>query len=471
MIKIKEYLNQLSYLWEIRSTFKALFAFIVFLNIFFSSIVPVLYFILNNLEQINTPENFKNFIFISIAVWGILHVIVVLIWLFWRKVFAFPVGKIGILFAPHADSECNDLIIKLFERFTLDLSKKGMDDIITYRLLPQTQIVKNNDEARELLHKTNARLIIHGFVQKGKIKNEEFEGFKSITFLLKHRNLEQNEIKPVTSVLANALAYRAFIASESNSFIEKQVVIENLSEVASFFISMGLTLEGKLAESHKILLSLKKTIDVKLQNPKHSPQLKLFKNSIIRNLTVTLNASYFSIYRNHLIDNITSRSHDKYAKECMSYLSELVLINRQSSDYLLKKAIIHFHFGEITEAFACVKKAKKLAPRSGPGVHFSLAFLHMWTGDYIASLKEYKRASRYALESIFIMDVLLFLQSISNNNLSRFEIIYALGFVNEKYFDKTKAISDYTKFIRLSDGIEKLIILRDFAINRLKTLK
>ena len=105
-------------------------------------------------------------------------------------------------------------------------------------------------------------------------------------------------------------------------------------------------------------------------------------------------------------------------------------------------------------------------------LHFSLAFLHLWNEQYKSSLKEYRRAEICAFEGIdFIMDILLFLQSVLNNNPSRIEIIYALAFVNEKYFDRSKAIEDYDKFIEVSEGINKLDTLRASAISRLKLLQ
>ncbi len=472
MLDLRGYLDQLSYFWKVRSTLKGLIGLFAVVNLFLFTVMPLVYFILDKIEFIKTPDEFKNFVLLSLLGWGVLNLLSILLWVSWRRVYNFPIGKIGIIFAPHSDPECNDIIYKLYDQFKLDLSKKGLSDILTYKLMPKSNIIKNHEEATILLHKTEARLIIHGYIQKGKIKSEEIEGFKTISFTLRHRNLAKIEIKPVLSALANAIAYRAFVSREKNSFIEKQLVIDNLSEVALFFISMGLTLEGKLEESLKILSNLKKIIDEKLRNPKHSTQLNYFRSSVIKNLTVTLNALLINVYRSKLIDNITERTHDIYAKECMKYLNHLVEINKRTSDFYLQKAIIHFHFGEIRESFQCVKKAKKLAPLNSPGVHFSLAFLNLWDKQYLTSLKEYRRAERCAIEGIdFIMDILLFLQSVLNNNSNRIEIIYALAFINEKYFDKSKAIDDYKKFIEVSEGNNKLNPLRAYAISRLKLIQ
>lgn len=472
MQNLKSILDQIEFFWQRRSTFKALIVFVFITNAFYSASISGLYFILNKFNSFNEVTNFRNFVFIIITAWGFLNIIVVLVWMYWRRVPKIPRTKVGIIFAPHSDPDCTNLIYKLYDQFKLDLKKRNFDSILTHRLLPQNKIVKRHDQAKQLLDSTEARLIVHGYVNQGKINDENVEGFKTISFTLRHRTLWEIEKKPVLGALAGALAYRTFTAREKNSFFEKNIVIENISEVACFFISIGLTLEGKLEESLKILYQLLEDIKPKIKNPILKPRIQQFYNSIISNLTVNLHASYKHVYLNYLIENITLTTHNKYADECMLFLNKLVEINRKTSDYYLQKSIILFHFGKIDDALECVKKAKRFAPENSPGPHFSFAFLYLWKGEFKKSLREYKRAERCMGFNIeFILDIILFLQNLYKNKPEKIQILYALSFVNEKFYDSVRALEDYKKFLELSEDKSEFNELRIFARKRIDYLE
>lgn len=276
MDNVKSILDQLYDFWKRRSTFKALIFFILLTNFSLFSIFSFSYFTFDKVKLLETPEEFKNFVFVLAGIYGIINLSIILLWIYWRNVHHIPISGIGIIFAPHSDPECNDLVYRLYDQFKLDLEKRKPTDQITYKILPENRIVRNHDDAINLLTATGARLVIHGFVQKGKIKNEQVEGFKTISFTLRHRTLRQAERKPVMHALASALAYRKFTAYEKNSFFEKDVVIENISEVSCFFISMGLALDGKLESSRKILENVLINMEPKMKNPHRNPQLLIF---------------------------------------------------------------------------------------------------------------------------------------------------------------------------------------------------
>lgn len=147
-------------------------------------------------------------------------------------------------------------------------------------------------------------------------------------------------------------------------------------------------------------------------------------------------------------------------------------LNKRTSDYYLQKAIILFHFNKIKSSFDAVRKAQKLAPTNSPGPHFSFAFLYLWNEDYTRALREYRKAERCTISGIdFILDIILFLQNLYKNCPEKKQLLYALAFINEKYFDRVQAIKDYHTFISETNSIPRMAVLRSHAIRRLSFLK
>ena len=280
------------------------------------------------------------------------------------------------------------------------------------------------------------------------------------------------EKEPVLRDLARALAFRTFTAKEKNSFFEKNIVTENISEVACFFMAMGMTLDGKVEDSRNILEYLISNVKDKMKRQINRPQLKIFYDAIIACLTTNLYSNFVFIYEKHLIYHITVRSYDEYANQCLDLLNRLVEINRRTSDFYLLQAIINFHFNKIKAALDSVDLAKKYSPKNNPAPHFSSAFLHLWKGEYKRALREYKRAEQCTSQSYeTIISVITFLQSLLNNQPEKIEIRFALAFMNERFYDTSQAIQDYKTFIEEAQQRQHLYLLRDYAQRRLGILE
>lgn len=463
-------LEQISYFWKKRGTFKGLVGFLLLINFFFLTIVGWLYSPIKDLVLAEGAGNLPRFICLILIFYCIVNFGVLLMWTYWRSLPQIPIGKIGLIFAPHSDPECTDLIYRIFDRFKIDMEKRKLSKEITYKLLSEKQIVSDSADARKLLRNTGARLVIHGFIQQGKIKGDIVRGFKTISFTVKHRELKPYEIKPVMIDLVGAFAYRSFVINEKNSFIEKDTVIKNISEVSLFFIAMGLALDGKTMRSQKILENLLENMEDKIHTNPRNAQLRIFKNSIESCLSIVLLSQFTYEYEHNLIENITNRSFDKYADECLHLLNRLIAIEKAQFAYYLNLAIIHFHYDRMKAAREAIKKAKKLSlDKASP--YFSSAFLHIWRGEYRKGLKEYIRAEKYSYDVKIVIRVLLFLQGLVKSFPDKIELYFCLGIVNDKFFDLMQALEDYGKFLNKAQDDPKFTLLYDYSRKRIEILK
>jgi tetratricopeptide (TPR) repeat protein len=271
--------------------------------------------------------------------------------------------------------------------------------------------------------------------------------------------------------LSAALAYRTFVIREKESFIDRDIVNKNITEVSLFFIAMGLTLDGKVWKSREILEGLLSDVRDKVKANPQNMQLKSFYGSIMSCLSITLLSIFRHIYENHLIENITDRSCDNYAENCLEVLNRLVSLDRKPLyDYYVNIAIIYFHFGKIRASREAIEKAKKIAPNNAVP-HFSSAFLYLWKDDIKKALKEYSRAKKQLPDVGVALRVLLFLQGLLRVQPEKIQLLFSLAFVNDYFFDKVQAKRDYELFIEKAKGNPVYVPLCDYSSKRILELQ
>jgi hypothetical protein len=189
MINVKRFLEQIQYLWERRSTFKGLIGFLLVAYGLLAILDSVSLFILKNAQLLDNIGYFLKFAFISAGIYGFVTLCIIALWAYWRSIPKIRAGKIGIIFAPHSDLDCTELIQRLFGKFKLNCEKLKLTTDLSFKLLPDNFIVKDSEDAHKLIQQTGARLVIHGQIQRGKLHDESMEGFKPISFTIRHRSL------------------------------------------------------------------------------------------------------------------------------------------------------------------------------------------------------------------------------------------------------------------------------------------
>jgi len=249
-----------SYFWRRRGSLRSLVAFLIFLNIVLAVLVWPVYVVLLNAKVITELDALVQFILAVLSAFALCNLLLMGIWFVWRLLPSVPPFRIGVFFAPYAEPECEDIIHSLYKEFQGNLAARNLSKLVTQSLIPYNYEIKSHEEAHRFLMDTGGRLLIYGQVQRGKIKGEAIEGFKNISFTVRHRGLNREEILPVAKTLAGALALRSFAFSDANSFLEKTLVIQNITEVACFFLAVALTLDGKVSDAIPILEELLATV-------------------------------------------------------------------------------------------------------------------------------------------------------------------------------------------------------------------
>ena len=224
--------------------------FLVLCLILFSCVLFCIFKLISPLLYEAIPSISKPTIITSSAIiWLIGVVIIPIIWLIARKTPKFKKNEIGILFAPHkANGECCSDIIDLFERVKIDLpSRVGMTNVICKKL-PFNHLIKSNKDAHTFLTKTKAQIIIHGNFETGKLNNKPVKGFLDISFTVLDLNLRALKDTEISFILGN-IGPRQFTTSEENSFTDQNVVVNNISDISLYLISISFILSRNLSKA------------------------------------------------------------------------------------------------------------------------------------------------------------------------------------------------------------------------------
>jgi hypothetical protein len=460
-------------LWKRRGSFRSLCAFCFLLTIVITTLLSPVFVLLSKADLLSSPENLFTFAVLAISFWGLANVLLILAWLFWRRIPYISPGQIGVFFAPFAEPECEALIHNLYEQFQRDLMSRGLSTLITHSLVPRNHAFVNHNDAHKLLVQTGARLAIYGSVHRGKIRDKMVEGFRTISFAVRHRSLQSSERLPVARTFAGALALRPFTFTDSDSFIEKNIVIENMSDVACFFIAMALTLDENVDQAIPMLEQLLAAVNAKKKVKPRNPQLDLFSGSITDCLVYAFHEKLDEVYEKYLVDHITDRRFDRYAVMYESIITRIVEITRDAAKWMLSRAILEFHRGNIPEAKRQIAEAKNFFKNTNPGPYLSAAFLGLWEEAYTTAFREYIRASRCNDPDLkMIVGIIRFLSGIIEAYPEKQQIKFGLAFVNDWFFDKVAAKREYSAFLQETQRVEVkgFQLLREHARRRLLEL-
>ena len=444
----KNIADQLNYFWKRRGSVRTLIVLLLIFNfVIVIGSASVLYAIFDKLKLVSNPESLYRALFWSGLTWSFCNLILVGTWVYCRIPPRSSNQRTLVLFAPESEPECEETIFSLYRQFENDLKNRNLAGLVSWSLLPSSRTVRNHVEADRLLCDTGGRLVIYGTVERGNIKGKPVEGFKTISFTVRGRQLQESEILPVVQTLGGAMALRSFVFQDSNSFIEKTLVVKNLSEVACFFIAVALTLDGEVERSLEILETLLVDVELKRKRDHRQPQLELFYRSIVDCLRNALMQKFHKIYELQVRDNITMRAVDEYCRECDRILERFRKLPTDPREVSLLKAIICFHFGDVDEAKKGVSNAKAFE-KNDLAPYLSSAFLRLWDGTYRSALQEYMRAKRCShFDQRVVLSVLAFFDSILKIRPEKKQLRFGLAFVNDWFFDSRTAIIEYNRFL------------------------
>jgi hypothetical protein len=399
-------------------------------------------------------------------VWAAVNVAAFFGWAWWREPKRFTSDEIGILFAPYVGVDCEQTVRETLVEFRRDLDRRGFTQVLTSEIGPGVVTLRNAQDAHQLLVSTGARLVIYGSVEQGQQNNRRRLGFTRISFSFRHTPLDPQQYRAVAQDSAPWLIGRQFSYFADNSFVEKQILVRNVSEVARYFVALALAISGRLDDALPILRDLRTDI------APNRPGGDELRSTVKKLLEMTLVAKHVDVYHRQVVEAITTEEADEAIGECEKLVREAQRLSPQPDLYGLNLAIFAFHKGDTKAAMKLAKQARRAARPRDPAPVLSIAFLALWDGHFTEALKRYQLSVRCDdWDAQNLLGVVRFMATVFEHHPQKVQVKFAQGFVLDNLVeDHEAARSDYETFLALSDGRAEMKPLRDYAAERLAKL-
>jgi tetratricopeptide (TPR) repeat protein len=387
-----------------------------------------------------------------------------LIWQTWRHIPHFLNDEIGILFAPFSDSDCADLVLSMHSQLERELKQGQPIKNIRCHLIPYKIELNDHEKVTKILSNSGARVIVYGVLQKASVQGRQVEGFHKITFGMRHRALAEAEVEAVHDSISQAIHDLMFTFESDNSFIERSIVISNISEMSRYFIGLALALDGDIERSIPILRELLGEIDKK-------SKASSFRQPVADALVHALEQKSAAIYES-MVDNITQPEANAQALAVQETITEIQQYSADKKKYDLTLAVIAFHFGDTRQAKRLLFSLRKMfKKRRDASVLLSLGFIYLWEGNYSMALGKYRHilTNGDVLGIGSFLNVIRFIDGLIQHHPEKPELLFASAFLNEQFFDAKTATREYEIFIASTVSAE-MIDLHRYAEARIKNL-
>lgn len=321
------------------------------------------------------PQGF--FSYCTIAFYASLLASVIFLWSFKRRVPRFKEERIGILFSSTNPDELTKEVQQLRARIIEELKKRDLFNLVDLKDLPPNQSIKHAHDALAAINVAEGALLIWGNFHTGLIGKQRHTGFQALNFTYRHPSNASDQYHHQIGAI---LSQRKWTYVESNDFIEKSVVANNIAEVALFIVGLTLLAWGKFDKADAVLGPLDVTLEPVRQH-KHNSSLTKFcalvrKNRLL-STTFLLSTELDALLWRRGIYKVTSQELDRWKAK----LAEAIALDNQNCRLYHLQATLAFLCGNVEEALRLTKKAKKWAERADSIPDFSLGFLHFYEGE------------------------------------------------------------------------------------------
>ncbi len=364
-------------------------------------------------------------------------------------------AKSNIFLAPTCQSDCLEFVARLFRELNHEVRRRALAGKVRVHLLPTNHAVCNAEEAGVLLERLGGGVVVFGQYKKGNDVAKPMHGFNRIAFTLRAKRLLNIELSEAGR--RALMEGRKFRVDESNSFRAEEEVAGHLTEVAVFLVGSSLLMSGEAEKSAELFEDLRKV---------PVSRSKAFTDTLRESVAISLLFAACSIYNRKLAGHVSDHSFDAAALECRRLLDRCLRADeRKRRAWQALNAIISFHFGNVD---ASLEAWKQLAPVDPLGACLSLGFLYLWKKSEKDALAQYSSAPSYPYAEDTVKSVLTFLGGLIESAPDRTELLWALGFVNDHFFDQEMAIKDYKNF--LAGRKSEFPLLAKYAQERLTGL-
>ena len=330
------------------------------------------------------PQSF--FSYCTIGLYASLSVSVCFLWFFKRRVPRFKEERIGILFSSTNLDELTKEVQQLRARIIEELKNRDLFNLIDLKDLPPNQRIEHAHDALAAINVAKGALLIWGNFQTGQMRQQRHAGFQALNFTYRHPS---NVSHQYHQQIRESLRQRKWTYVESNDFVEKSVVANNIAQVALFIIGLTLLAWGKLDKADAVLGPLDVTLDPVRQRSRTSSLAQfcaLVRKNRLLCITLLLSSELDELLWRRGIYSVMPAEMERWKAK----LTEAISLNNQNFRLYHLQATVFFLCDNINEALRLTKRAKKWAARAESIPDFSLGFLHLYKGEVRKGLQFYR---------------------------------------------------------------------------------
>lgn len=392
------------------------------------------------------------------------------IWLWGRRIPRFRGGKVGVLFAPTYSYEVKADLLNLEEKLRVAIKSKDLSSSIVVKKLCPIHKLVSHAEKETMLVTARASVLISGIFEEFTEKGKKITGFSSVSITFKNLPVP---LKKSLHLMRDALWGKIWYWDADNT-IKKNVVADNLSEVARYIIGLCLVSKAKFDKAEEILGLLMLDVNAKNSSQKTPIEIRRFMKTIQRVYVITLVEGVYYAYKKLLLAESMSNATPKILEIWIVKLEMAIKYDENNIRALMAISILSFWLNDIDKSKSVLHQARqKLSSKDLAACDFSEAFLLMYSGDFDSARKLYKRTiKKYPEPNLEMMtEIFQFLEHAALVRTDKPQIKYIQGLLQDEYGDKIVAREDYENFIKKASGHDAYSRLVKDAEGRLKRIQ
>lgn len=386
-----------------------------------------------------------------LTLWFVISLLIIIIWFVKRNIPKIKKGKIGVLFGPSHANEIRTELEDISKKLRKEIEGKDFTKIISIKTLPPNIEVGEHSKNLDVLTKANAAVLICGNFETFTAEGKHITGFSSFT--ISARTLPTSpQYAPI--LLGDAIVGRQLGWTSENT-IHKNVVVNNLSEIARYIVGLSLIANTKYDNAQTILGPLLVEVNHKYNQKRLPIEIIRFKNTIQNAYVISLINQVSREYRKTLVDETIFRVNIGILQGWKHTLDEAFRIDNKKFDALLLMAIVGFLLKDVEDAKNSIRKARQLVPFQNQNLcDLSEAFLICYEGNLREARKIYRKLTKNPPSSQTMTDIFCFLHQAIETFVDKPQIRFVYALLNDEYGDKSIASDEFKIFISETDGID-----------------
>jgi len=376
----------------------------------------------------------------------VVAILIIAIWLQIRRVPKFRKRQIGVLFGPIYQDEIATEIFDLKEKLQQLVREKDFHKTISIKRLPPNQTTGCHSDNVKLLAKANATLLICGNFEKFTVKGKEITGFTSLTISIIRLPFRPDS---APTLLSDAIAGKRLGWDVENT-INKNMVAQNLSELARYIIGLSLIADSRFGDAQAILGPLLIDVKLKFRQKRLTVGIRRFVRTISISYVLSIVQDVDQEYSNELANERIFQLQPSVIVKWEKAIKEALKVNEQDYGALLLLAIFKFLSHDIDGSKDAIRKARTSIPlHNQSSCDISDAFLLTFEGNLRDARKLYRKIiNNKHIPALRVMsNIFSFLGQAVAAYPAKPQIQFAYALLNDEFGDRTLARKEFDEFI------------------------